>query len=75
DPAAVERTVGIIVRDPDQPAISEPDANAIDGSVDDLAKALEAYRDLGVGHVQAILEPMTTRSIERLAEASRLLRG
>jgi probable F420-dependent oxidoreductase len=75
DPGAVERTVGIIVRDPGQPAVPEPEPTAIDGSVDDLARALEAYRDLGIDHVQAILEPMTPRSAERLGKAARLLRG
>jgi probable F420-dependent oxidoreductase len=74
DASAVERTVGIIVRDPDQP-VSEPDERSIVGSVDDVARALEAYRGLGIGHVQAILEPMTPRSVERLAEAARRLRG
>ena len=69
NPTAVERTVGIIVRDPDQPPVAEPDSSAIDGPVDDLARALAAYRDLGVAHVQAILEPMTPRSVERLATA------
>jgi hypothetical protein len=43
------------------------------GSVDDLARTLEAYRDLGIATVQAILEPMTVRSVERLAEAARLV--
>lgn len=75
DQGAVTRTVGLIVRDPDQPPVPEPEANAIDGSVDDLARALEAYRDLGVAHVQAILEPMSPRSVERLAEAVRLVRA
>ena len=75
DPSAVERTVGIIVRDPDQPSVPEPDERALAGSIDDLARALEAYRGLGVAHVQAILEPMTPRSVERLAAAAALLRG
>jgi len=75
DPSTVERTVGIIIRDPEQPAPPETDARAIAGSVEDVAQALEGYRDLGVGHVQAILEPMTPRSVERLAAATRLLRG
>lgn len=75
DPAEVARTIGIIVRDRDQPPVPEPEANALDGSVDDLARALEAYRDLGIDHLQAILEPMTPRSVERLAAATRLLRG
>ncbi len=75
DPADVARTVGIIVRDPDQPPIPEPDQRAVSGSIDDVARALDAYRGLGVAHVQAILEPMTPRSVERLAAATRLSAG
>ena len=73
DPAAVERTVGILVRDPDQP-VAEPDQRSLVGSVDDVARALEGYRDLGFGHVQVIPEPMTVRSVERLGAAVRLMR-
>ncbi len=75
DPAGVARTVGIIVRDPDQPPIAEPDERALTGSVDDLARALDDYRKLGIDHLQAILEPMTPRSVERLAVAARLARS
>lgn len=75
DPSAVERTVGIIVRDPEQPPIPEPDERAMSGSIDEVARVLEAYRGLGVAHVQAILEPMTPRSVHRLAAAAARLRG
>lgn len=71
DPAEVRRTVGIIVRDGGQPHVPEPEEHAIEGSVDDVAQALDAYRALGIDQVQAILEPMTPRSVERLAEAVR----
>jgi alkanesulfonate monooxygenase SsuD/methylene tetrahydromethanopterin reductase-like flavin-dependent oxidoreductase (luciferase family) len=69
---SVERTVGLIVRDPDQP-VAEPDERGLAGSVDDLARTLDAYRDLGIATVQAILEPMTVRSVERLATAVRVV--
>ncbi len=72
DRASVARTVGIIVRDPDQPPVPDPDERALTGSVDDLARALDGYRELGVDHLQAILEPLTPRSVERLGEAARL---
>lgn len=74
DAGAVERTVGLIVRDPDQP-VAEPDERSLTGSIDEVARALGAFRELGVGHVQVILEPMTVRSVERLGEAARLLRS
>jgi probable F420-dependent oxidoreductase len=70
---AVARTVGIVVRDPDQPAIDEPSATAIDGTVEELAAALRDYRELGVDHLIAAVEPVTPRSVERLAEAAKLL--
>jgi probable F420-dependent oxidoreductase len=66
---ALVRTVGIEVRDPDQPPVPEPSERAIAGDVDELAAALDAYARLGVGHVIAALEPMTVRSVERLARA------
>jgi len=71
---AIERTIGVIVRDPDQP-VAEPDERSLTGSVDDVARALDAYRALGAAHLQVILEPMTPRSVERLAEAVRVIHG
>jgi alkanesulfonate monooxygenase SsuD/methylene tetrahydromethanopterin reductase-like flavin-dependent oxidoreductase (luciferase family) len=71
---AVTRTVGVDVRDPDQP-VAEPDDRAFAGSVDDLARLLEAYQKLGIGHLMVGLEPRTVRSVERLAEAVRVLRA
>jgi alkanesulfonate monooxygenase SsuD/methylene tetrahydromethanopterin reductase-like flavin-dependent oxidoreductase (luciferase family) len=73
EPGSIERTIGIIVRDPEQP-VAEPDERSLAGTVDDLARILDAYRALGAAHLQVILEPMTVRSVERLAQAVRLLR-
>ncbi len=70
----VDRIVGITVRDPDQPPVPEPE-DAIDGSVDDVARALDAYRDLGIAQVIVGLEPVNVQSVERLAAAVRLHRG
>jgi len=69
---AVERTVGLTIRDPDQPPVPEPDDRALGGSVDEVADLLLAHRDLGFGHAIVGLEPITVRSVERLAEATRL---
>jgi probable F420-dependent oxidoreductase len=69
---AVMQTVGINVRDPDQPPVPEPNPRAIAGTVDDLARAIEAYAGLGVGQLIVGLEPISVRSVERLAEARRL---
>jgi probable F420-dependent oxidoreductase len=70
---AVARTVGIAVRDPEQPAIEEPSPGAVDGTVEELAAALRDYRELGVDHLIVAVEPVTPRSVERLAEAARLV--
>ena len=74
EPGSIERTIGLIVRDPDQP-VAEPDERSLVGTVDEVARTLDAYRALGAGHLQVILEPMTPRSVERLAQAVRLMRG
>jgi alkanesulfonate monooxygenase SsuD/methylene tetrahydromethanopterin reductase-like flavin-dependent oxidoreductase (luciferase family) len=71
----LERTVGIEVRDPDQPAVPEPGQKAFAGSVGDLARVLGEYAALGVGHVMVGLEPITVRSVERLASAVRSFRA
>ncbi len=64
---AVARTAGIIVRDPDQPT-ADPNPNAI--PVQALPEAVTAYQKLGVNHLIISPEPMTPRSIERIAEAT-----
>jgi probable F420-dependent oxidoreductase len=63
----VSRTVGIIVRDPDQPT-TDPNPNAI--PVQDLPEATTAYQKLGVNHLIISPEPMTPRTIERIAQAT-----
>jgi alkanesulfonate monooxygenase SsuD/methylene tetrahydromethanopterin reductase-like flavin-dependent oxidoreductase (luciferase family) len=73
--ADVQPTVGITVRDPGQPPVPEPEERAIAGSVEELAAVLGAYADLGVSHVMVGLEPISLRSVERLAEAVRLQRA
>ncbi len=74
DPATLERTIGLVVRDPDQPSKEEGE-DWFAGGVDELAELLREYEQLGFAHAIVITEPRTTRSIERLAEAARLSRG
>jgi hypothetical protein len=71
----LERMVGVTVRYASQPPVAEPEEEAIDGSIDDLAKELGAYASLGVGQVIVALEPITSRSVQRLASATRQFRG
>jgi len=70
---AVAATVGIIVRDVDQPAVPEPEERAIEGTVQELAEAFTAYQKLGIDQLIVSPEPMTPRSVERLAEARQLM--
>jgi alkanesulfonate monooxygenase SsuD/methylene tetrahydromethanopterin reductase-like flavin-dependent oxidoreductase (luciferase family) len=72
DPASVERTLAVLVampgstgrpqgshdRDPVAPMSGEPEA---------LAPALRAFAEMGVGHVQLVLDPITADSIRALA--------
>jgi alkanesulfonate monooxygenase SsuD/methylene tetrahydromethanopterin reductase-like flavin-dependent oxidoreductase (luciferase family) len=78
DPETLERTVGIEVRDPslgaaepgDEPGDEkEGEDRAFGGSVDELAEAIAAYDELGIGHLIVVLQPMTEASLERLALA------
>jgi alkanesulfonate monooxygenase SsuD/methylene tetrahydromethanopterin reductase-like flavin-dependent oxidoreductase (luciferase family) len=73
DPETLERTVGLIVRDPDQPA--EDDESPFSGTVEELAELLREHEALGFAHAIVIVQPGTERSVDRLAEAVRLSRG
>lgn len=70
---SVAPTVGFIVRDPDQPSVPDPDQNAFSGSIPELAEALAAYQKLGVDHLIVSPEPMTPKTVQRIAEARRLM--
>jgi alkanesulfonate monooxygenase SsuD/methylene tetrahydromethanopterin reductase-like flavin-dependent oxidoreductase (luciferase family) len=74
DQASLERTVGIVVYDPEQGAHPD-DENDLAGSVEDVAAALGEWQSLGFAHAIVMPQPMTERSVERLAEAVRLSRG
>ncbi len=73
DSAEVERSVGLLVRDPEQPG--DDDESWFRGSVEELADLLREYEQLGFAHAIVIAEPRSPRSVERLAEAARLSRG
>jgi probable F420-dependent oxidoreductase len=67
DPASMTRTVGVTVGDPDSDAPREE--HDFSGSIDELARAIDAYAALGIDHVIVLLQPMTEESIDRLAAA------
>ncbi len=70
DGRTLMRTVGMIVVDPDHAIPDAEDEEAsFSGSVDELARAIGEYETLGIDHLIIVLQPMTERSIERLALA------
>ena len=73
DPAAMERTVGLEVRDPDVIGATDDGGDGNDrsfsGPVEELAEAFDAYEVLGIDHLMIVLQPMTEASLERLASA------
>jgi FMNH2-dependent dimethyl sulfone monooxygenase len=72
DSHSLRRTVGMIVRDPEQTA--EEDRGAFVGSVDELASTIDAYEEIGFDDIIAGVEPMTERSLDRLGQALELRR-
>ena len=68
----IEPYVGIVIRDPEQPPIHEPEPYAVDGSVEEVAAVLAEYAALGVEHLIVLTEPISIRSVERVAQAWRI---
>jgi alkanesulfonate monooxygenase SsuD/methylene tetrahydromethanopterin reductase-like flavin-dependent oxidoreductase (luciferase family) len=78
DPGEVERTAAVFVQFEGGSgriagSSEHPAVEAITGSSQEIAEALAAFGDAGVGHLQAVLDPNDTRSVERLGEVLRLL--
>lgn len=72
---AVERTVGLIVRNPDERAAADSPPLAFGGPIDELADVLDEHAAAGVDHVIVWLEPKTPANLERLAAATAIHRG
>ncbi|TDD43130.1 LLM class flavin-dependent oxidoreductase [Kribbella antibiotica] len=68
----VATTIGLSIRDPDQPS-AEEDPTAFAGTVPELADLFATYRDLGADHLIVSADPMTPASVNRIAEAKALL--
>jgi alkanesulfonate monooxygenase SsuD/methylene tetrahydromethanopterin reductase-like flavin-dependent oxidoreductase (luciferase family) len=79
DPNEVERTVALVVAMPGAlgrgSAVSDEPFEALSGDPDALAGTLTAFAQLGVGHVQLVLDPITVESIGALAPALAALDG
>ena len=72
DPATLRRTVGMEVWDPDTTRPAQDLGEAVGGSVDELARAIDAHERLGFDDLIVQLAPKTARSLDRLAEALEL---
>ncbi len=70
EPSAVERTVAVLVRLPGGSGRDQGDTEAVapplEGDPDVIAEALRAYAREGISHVQLVVDPITTASIEGL---------
>jgi probable F420-dependent oxidoreductase len=72
DPAAIERTVAVLVRLPGgtgrvQGSYAEAQPTPLEGPPDAVAEILRAYAREGVGHVQLVMDPITRGAIEAFA--------
>ena len=72
DPATLRRTVGMEVWDPGASDPGEDLGVGFGGSVDELARAIDAYEQVGVDDLIVQLAPKTARSLDRLAAAVQL---
>jgi alkanesulfonate monooxygenase SsuD/methylene tetrahydromethanopterin reductase-like flavin-dependent oxidoreductase (luciferase family) len=72
DPSKLRRTVGAKVLDADL-RNSDVEESGLAASTDALARAIEVYEALGFDDLIVGLRPQTKRSLDRLAEALRLL--
>jgi len=78
DPAEVERTVAVLVSPLEaegRPHHGEQGSAAIPvkGSVEQIADNLAGYAEVGVGHLQLVLDPITLPAIDRCGEILRAL--
>lgn len=66
DPATVEVTVGLTIGTEPAAGGRQGAPAALSSDPDDVARALDAWRDLGVGHVQVDMRPADERLVEVL---------
>lgn len=79
DPADIGRTSAVLVTAPagssrSSGAPRERPTLGVSGSPDEVAAQLLAFRDVGVSHIQIVLDPITPEAIEWLAPAVEIVR-
>ncbi|HET9756385.1 MAG TPA: LLM class flavin-dependent oxidoreductase [Candidatus Limnocylindrales bacterium] len=72
DPAAIERTVAVLVKLPGgtgrvQGSYAEAQPVPLEGSPQAMAEVLRAFARAGIAHVQLVIDPITRGSIEAFA--------
>jgi len=78
DPASVSRTAAVYVQLPggggrNTGSPDRPKAEPISGTVEEMAAALAAFGAAGIDHLQLVLDPITSQSVETMGEVLRLL--
>lgn len=78
DPAEVARTAAVYIqlsRGTGRSAGSseKPSARPITGSHEEMAKSLGEFADMGLGHIQVVLDPIDAAGVEELAEIVALI--
>lgn len=66
----------MLVQFPDLPGVTDDasgDAAAITGSPEQIATAIRACGDLGISHVQLVLDPNTSQAITAMAPVLEIL--
>ncbi|MHB8596041.1 MAG: LLM class flavin-dependent oxidoreductase [Ktedonobacteraceae bacterium] len=72
DPATIELTAGTIVR-LSQSAEANPIAEAISGTLEEIAHQLQGFADVGVTHLMVVLDSASVASIEQFGRVVELM--
>ncbi len=76
NPTTLERTAALLVQFPNLPGITKyasGDVPPIVGSPEEIAAALRTCADLGISHVQLVLDPNTSEAITAIAPVLAIL--
>ncbi|MEX2546243.1 MAG: LLM class flavin-dependent oxidoreductase [Chloroflexota bacterium] len=73
DPATVEVSAGIVIKDPR--TIDRNDGDGIVGNVENIRDAFAAWAVEGVDEVMCRLEPPSAGAVETIADAAQMFRG
>jgi alkanesulfonate monooxygenase SsuD/methylene tetrahydromethanopterin reductase-like flavin-dependent oxidoreductase (luciferase family) len=79
DPSTIEKTAALFVAMPsatgERGGRSTEDFNAITGSPVEMAEQLSRFVDVGISHIQLVIDPITEESVRALGEVAELLRA